>query len=419
MSEFNLSSLYHMINAAEPVDYVAIKEFYEYFSVCGLRSNVVVPTYGLAEHTVFVCSGGKQVLEVSKASIERDNVEIIREEVLEYHSENIGQDHSISFQNQRIVGCGYPGHAKDVLLYIVDTGSSKVLRDLEIGEIWIGSPSKARGYWNLTDLSLHDFNAQIAGTIVPSEKNHFLRTGDLGFLYKGELFICGRLKDLIIIGGSNHYPQDIERSIEFNLSIYIRAGCSAAFSIQFQDNNKPEDIVYIAEIKDGVTKVDFPDIVKKCREIAANEHGIGINTICLLETRSIPKTTSGKIARAWCRKGLQQGTLKILYRSDESTINQKDFLELDQNEAQTSGKYEKLPTGEPGSTTLQNMHFSAQNVREMKLEDIAKYLEAALVQISAIGPNQLKAPIPKTSPLVGLGLDSMTIVQFHGVVENK
>lgn len=276
-AKLDLSSLRHMINAAEPVDFHAIMEFYDCFGAYGLPNNVVIPTYGLAEHTVFVCSGGKQVITVSRAALEAGRVEMVGE-VHHLLGGSGGGGNAYKGGDvdeaslQQIVGCGYPSHGQDVQLLIVSsaaiahthTGSSTegagavaneevplVQPEGVVGEIWVASPSKAKGYWNQAELSQHEFHAPLPSNATqqgPAAGDGFLRTGDLGFMLNSELFICGRVKDLIIVRGSNHYPQDIERTAEQHQAGYIRAGCSAAFSLKGSDKSHTEDVIYIAEV---------------------------------------------------------------------------------------------------------------------------------------------------------------------------
>jgi acyl-CoA synthetase (AMP-forming)/AMP-acid ligase II len=198
------------------------------------------------------------------------------------NSSLLSSSSSSSSSTMRIVGCGYPSHGEDVHAVIVSTAAAAaaavsgagagagedeerssvatLLPDLEVGEIWIDSPSKARGYWQNPELSQHDFHATLPTAAVgESEGRSYLRTGDMGFLSKGELFICGRSKDMIILGGANHYPQDIERSIEQGLGEYLRNGCSAAIAVnasqmhKLNTNEAGEVVVFLAEVRHGLT----------------------------------------------------------------------------------------------------------------------------------------------------------------------
>lgn len=286
----DLSALQHMINAAEPVECQAISSFYHTFRPHGLADDVVVPTYGLAEHTVFVCSGGRQVLQVTKRSLESGVIDVIERSTIS----SMCQAQSLTqplFQSlpdtQLIAGCGYPS-THGVKVVIVDIVSEeKVVKDLVVGEIWVASPSKAMGYWRQPEQTKSDFYARLAESSregAPAMKldngdgrgeggdggkagkdtgekaveegdkaTEYLRTGDLGFFFNEELFVCGRLKDLIIIGGSNHYPQDIERSIEQACAEQLRAGCSAAFAIQ-STGTQNEAVVFVAEVRTFITR---------------------------------------------------------------------------------------------------------------------------------------------------------------------
>lgn len=430
----DLHTAVSLINAAEPVNFHSIQEFYETFSPYSLPGNVVQPTYGLAEHTVFVCSNGELVLTVKKSALELGRVEVIAEDTLHYdtHSKALLLD---AAEVQRLVGCGHPKQAEAVTVVIVDRDSKVELEDpLAVGEVWVSSPSKALGYWNRPEQSLEDFQA-----ILPNyPTTAFLRTGDMGFMYKDELFICGRLKDMIIVGGSNHYPQDIEGDIEMNVGEYLRAGCSAAFAIQ-SNNRATEDAAYVAELKDNINSNLYPDIVKRIREVVSQEHGLSIRIVCLLRTRTVPKTTSGKIARSWCRRGLMDGTLSILYRSEEEGGNSSgslgDGIELTAGGGDnTKDGYQKVPvdgnttaaptsaaktTPPPPEMSSLGPTLPAAELRRLPINDIKTKLERALVLISTSGPTALQAPINPSVSLLALGLDSMTIVQYQGVLENK
>jgi len=201
----SLGTLVHMINAAEPVDPDGIAAFSACFAKHGLPEGVVFPTYGLAEHTVFVCSGGTQVLTVDKRRLEADRV-----------VEPVAADQAAAVETSVIAGCGFPARPGDrhVDVKIVgrrggggggdgdgdgddgdgDAGEEAVLGEDRVGEIWVASPSKAKGYWGKPDATAAEFHAALPGGDGGAYPGGYFRTGDLGFLHGGELFICGRIK---------------------------------------------------------------------------------------------------------------------------------------------------------------------------------------------------------------------------------
>lgn len=238
----NLSTVRHIINAAEPVTEESITAFNDTFAPFGLKKEVMFPTYGLAEHTVFVCSGGKQRLTVSKHALEVDRnvVEITDKEI---------SANTVS----RMIGCGFPSH-QNVDVKIVSTETLQVLSEDKVGEIWIRSASKAGGYYMKQEITNREFFAQVGVDPDQSQdnttnaKDGYLRTGDLGFLHKDELFVCGRLKDLIIIGGRNYYPQDLEATAEAT-DARLRPGCSAAFTVD-PISGSDEQVAIVLELRE-------------------------------------------------------------------------------------------------------------------------------------------------------------------------
>jgi acyl-CoA synthetase (AMP-forming)/AMP-acid ligase II len=279
----DLSSLRHMINGAEPIDIHGMEQFYKIFGNFGLKRGVIFPTYGLAEHTLFVCSGGTHVLTLDKAKLEVDG---IVEEI-----DNTKAADSSDETTRSLVGCGHPSR-QNIDVRIVHPETCFEEGRGHVGEIWIRSPSKARGYYKNPQLTKDSFLAEIL--IAPStskEENEpakeeeegdgethqkesanssdnnnsnndddpsvgYLRTGDLGFMHKEELFICGRLKDLIIVGGRNYYPQDIEATAE-STSDLLRPGCCAAFSLDSRaglEGGGTEEVALIMELRDILSK---------------------------------------------------------------------------------------------------------------------------------------------------------------------
>src|SRR5205823_11018829 len=178
---------------------------------------------------------------------------------------------------------------------IVDPESLRLAGAEEIGEIWVKGPSVAKGYWNRAEETEQIFNAFIAGSV----DGPFLRTGDLGFLQDGELFVTGRLKDLIIIRGRNHYPQDIELTVEQSHQA-LRPGCGVAFSV---DVLNEERLVIVQEVERQYRNLNVGEVVETIRHAVAEEHELKVYAMVLIKTGSIPKTSSGKRQRRACREG--------------------------------------------------------------------------------------------------------------------
>ncbi len=190
----------------------------------------------------------------------------------------------------------------------------------EVGEIWVSGPSIADGYWNQSETTERTFNAYLRDT----QAGPFLRTGDLGFIEAGELFVTGRLKDMIVIKGRNHYPQDIERTVEES-NPSIRPNCAASFSVNIEGEEK---LVILAEIerrywdtirsaqsnsdRSRTNSTDWQDLIQSIRREVSKNHDLQVHSTLLLKPGSIPKTSSGKIQRHVCRADFLAGTLGVL-----------------------------------------------------------------------------------------------------------
>jgi acyl-CoA synthetase (AMP-forming)/AMP-acid ligase II/acyl carrier protein len=380
----NLSSVRHIINAAEPVDEESIEAFEKSFGPFGL-GKVIFPTYGLAEHTVFVCSGGKQRISVLKEKLEVDG-EVVLSDVKE------ADDGTIS----RLVGCGSPAR-QGVDVRIVNRETCEELPSDRVGEIWVQSPSKAAGYFGKEPETKEDFQAKLNGANI-SDKT-FLRTGDLGFIHNDEVFICGRLKDLIILAGRNYYPQDIEATAEA-ASDQLRPGCSAAFTID-PTREGGEEVALVMELRE-VPPVSEAEAVcnklaEQVRSAINQEHSLGISQLVFLRTRTVPKTTSGKIARAWCRKGFLGGTLQIVFKKSfkDGTAN----FEIEQAE-------NPLPKAALSKEEVDKLRASSK-------EEIFDKLRTDVSRTGQIPPDT----IDKDTALITI-LDSISISQFKGRLES-
>jgi acyl-CoA synthetase (AMP-forming)/AMP-acid ligase II len=209
----------------------------------------------------------------------------------------------------KLVGCGRTWMDQQII--IVDPDSLTLCPPDTLGEIWISGPNVAHGYWNQPEETEATFGAHLADTPANGEQRGqgpFLRTGDLGFLQDGELFISGRWKDLIIIDGLNHYPQDIELTVEGSHPT-VRPGCSAAFSIDAQGR---EQLVIVAEVGRGEPQaIDTEEVTWAIRSAVSEWHDLQTHAIVLLKSHTIFKTSSGKIQRRACRDGFVSGSLDV------------------------------------------------------------------------------------------------------------
>jgi thioester reductase-like protein len=275
LAGIDLSSLDTIFVGAEPLRAKTFTRFRQRFAHYGLRPGALTGAYGLAENTLGVTGWGRQTLALNKRALENNLARV--EKALPENS------------NQTpVVSCGKPVAGN--VVRIVDPQSTQALGDGRVGEIWVAGPSNGGGYWHRPEVTAETFGARIAG----DEEHTYLRTGDLGFLYEGELFVCGRTKDLIIIRGVNCYPSDIEAVVERSAE-QVRNGCVAAFSVEREEQ---EALVVVAEVRDEHA---LPDGKALARAIRRHAH-IDPHTILFVPPRSIPKTTSGKIRRAETRR---------------------------------------------------------------------------------------------------------------------
>jgi FkbH-like protein len=289
----DLSSWKVAFNGAEPIRPETLERFTAAFSSCGFRRETFYPCYGLAEATLMV-SGGKPsqppaMRSFLSRSLEQGNAKEATP--------------SPDTPTRTLVGCGQnlPGQK----IAIVDPESLRECPPRKIGEIWLSGESVAEGYWRREEQTETVFRAHLA----ECDKRSYLRTGDLGFFSDDELFVTGRLKDLIIIRGRNHYPQDIEYTME-KAHPALSRGCGAAFSVEINGN---ERLAVVQELDRRHRKTDPSAIVDAIREAIAAEHEINVYAVALLSPGGIPKTSSGKIQRHACHSGFLHKTLPLVH----------------------------------------------------------------------------------------------------------
>ena len=282
----DLSTWEVAFNGAEPVNLETLERFSEFFAPCGFSPEAFLACYGLAEATLIVSGGPKARIPKSKRLIinELANNRAVNSSKLE---------NTVS-----IVGCGQISELST--LKIVNPETLIPCAPNEIGEIWLSGPNVACGYWNRPSETASTFHARLCDASDAT----FLRSGDLGFMDKGELYITGRLKNMIIIDGKNHYPHDIERIVEKSYPAIQSGGC-AVFS--FEDSGK-ELLVVLVEIRRNLV-TNKTELLKGIRKVISEDYELPIFDIKLMFPGSIPRTTSGKIKHFLCKTNYITGTL--------------------------------------------------------------------------------------------------------------
>lgn len=282
MDGVDLSSLRIALNGAEPVRADTIARFIETFAPHGFDPRAIYPAYGMAEATLLISGGTRGGGHVMRS---------VSRTALQAHAAEAPADPGDA---QLVVGCGCALTGEQIA--IVNPESRQRLAADRVGEIWVSGANVARAYWRNDAATREELNAKIAG-----EDGRWLRTGDLGFLdHTGELFVSGRIKDLIIIRGINHYPQDIERTVQSQDSA-LRENCGAAFSVP--DEHGEEDLVIVQEVERTARhSIDTGEIKGQIREAVADSHELSARHIALIRPGALPKTTSGKIQRKLARR---------------------------------------------------------------------------------------------------------------------
>ena len=291
-AKLDLSCWEIAVNGAEPVLAETMARFAETFGPCGFRREAFCPAYGMAETTVMISLASSKTYLVVKA---------VQRQALEHNSiQPVASNEPAEIR--QVVGCGQIG--RNHALRIVDPYTLRGCSADQVGEIWISGPSVAQGYWNRPEETTKIFNAYLTTGEGP-----FLRTGDMGFLQGDELFITGRLKDVIILWGRNHYAHHIERTVEQSHPA-LRPGGGAVFGV---DVGGEQQLVVTQEVESRSLKnLDKSAVMESIRKALVLHHMVEAHTIVLLRPGSAPKTPTGKIQRAACRTKFLEGSLNMI-----------------------------------------------------------------------------------------------------------
>jgi acyl-CoA synthetase (AMP-forming)/AMP-acid ligase II len=277
---------------SEPIQPESLERFANVFEPCGFRPEAFLPCYGLAESTLIVTSGARAESPTAIA--------ICRSALRQGRVEPPARDRQGDVQ--QLVGCGTA--LKDQKLLIVDPQTLRRCPPDRTGEIWLQGPSVARGYWRKREATEQTFGAYVADT----GEGPFLRTGDIGFVRDGELFVVGRLKEVIIVRGRNHWPQDIERTAAA-VDPAFDYGCCTAFALE---GDGGERLVVVQEIRPRPS-LDFNRLGAAIQAAVGSDHEVDLHAVCFVKPGGVPRTSSGKLRRLACRDAYSDGSLPVVH----------------------------------------------------------------------------------------------------------
>jgi acyl-CoA synthetase (AMP-forming)/AMP-acid ligase II/acyl carrier protein len=374
-AQLDLSSWEVAFNGAEPIRAETLARFSEAFHGAGFRPRSFLPCYGLAEATLLVAGGAPEaapvVAELDAAALERGRA-------------RFSEPKEEPTKSWRLVGCGRP--AGGLTVVIADPATGERCAPDRIGEIWVAGPGVAAGYWGRPQATAETFAARLAGEPAAGP---FLRTGDLGFLARGELWIAGRRKDLIILRGRNLYPQDVERTAEL-VHPALRPGCGAAFAIE---RDGEERLVVVWELDRRHAGEDAGALAEAVRRAVGEEFEVAVEEVLLVAPGCVPKTSSGKIQRQACRAAYLAVSWKPLGRSvpRDETAADDDFVAPPDRM-----RLAALPPGE----------------RRAALLALLRRETARAARVSA-------GEISSAATLAATGIDSLAAVELQGRLEEQ
>lgn len=372
--QLDLSSWLVAFNGAEPIRANVLSEFTKKFSRYGFRHEAHYPCYGMAE-TSLIVTGGYQTAPPVVRTFDK-------QELSQYRVKRVEPSNGDDRQVTELVGCGRVIPGEDIR--IVHPEKHTELPQGRIGEIWIHSPSNGLGYWNRPRETAEVFHARLN----PDNGVSYVRSGDLGFFDDGELFVTGRLKDMIIVRGVNRYPQDIEATVE-NCDELICSGGVAAFAVERWDR---EHLVVVCEV-DRKKGVDWAALIQKIRSAVTEEHDLPPDAVVLVRNGSVPKTSSGKVQRHACREQFLNDSLLTIAK----------WSLQDSDDASGNGVVVPVRSGRTDE--------SPSGAR-------TKIIEAVMNHVRLVAKERAKELSPDTNIVVDLGLDSLERLEIARELES-
>ncbi len=379
----DLSSWKTAFNGAEPIRASTLRQFSERFSKVGFNPSAFLPCYGMAETTLIV-TGGPQPEPPVLQYFDSKQLDLGR--VLACNANDPDA--------RELVGSGAVLPGEEIL--IVDGTTFRPCQSDEIGEVWVKSPSVGQGYWEREEETVNTFGAMTSDGSGP-----YLRTGDLGFLHEGQLYVAGRLKDMIIVRGVNRYPQDIEQTVEQAHEI-MQSGLTAAFA---ESSGERERLVICAEVQKRAEDTNWEEVIKAIRREVTLQHELPPDAVVLVRFGTLPRTSSGKIQRHACRDLFSNGSLKIVaqWRSWELEIPDSEPMIA----ASTSHSWGT--TGSLAKPTAGTAPVAGQPDHEI--------VDIVMDAIRAVAQERAKQLEIDTNIVLDLGLDSLERMQIAHSLE--
>lgn len=392
---------------AEPIRPDTLSLFADTFAASGFRSQAFYPCYGLAETTLLAAgpnySHEPVVLAVNRQALAEHRV-----------LPACGEPDEMT---QRLVGCGQamPDHQ----LLIVRPDMDEQCETDEVGEILISGPSVCQGYWNRAEESAAMFGGHVDGV-----EGRFVRTGDLGFLRDDELFVTGRLKDVVIIRGRNHYPQDIEQTAE---EAHPAVLMGAAFALE---NEYGERLVVVHQIDRQYRDADFDEVVRAIRRAIVEQHELDPYAVVLIRQTSLPITSSGKVQRSLCREQYLADELKVVHAwinpavdtASDAKMAEQINVNLDGEGIAWSRRRDSdavdaaLTPATNGEAKPRRLSPRAASVElDRAAEGIEAWMQNWLVARLALKPNDVQ----RDRPFAEYGVDSLTAVELSHELEEQ
>ena len=374
IESLDLSHWQVAFSGAEPILPRTLRDFANRFADCGFRDSAFYPCYGLAEATLLAAGSDgpakPKLLTVQRESLGQGTAKIFAD------------DESVDARTtQQLVCCGHA--ANDTELLIVDPESRLPLESEQVGEIWLRGRSVSDGYWNRAEENESRFGAALA---TDESGAGFCRTGDLGFIHGGELYVTGRSKDVIILRGRNLFPQDIETTV--SETVGSEGGMCAAISVK---GPRSEALAVIAEIPRRFDESKLPELAREIRRSIIDTHEVDPRHVCLVRQATVPLTSSGKVQRNRCRELFDDDQIKSKYRYDRASGSEQAPIALP-----------SLPAN-PSSED-----------RDSIIQSIEQWMTQWLVVRAGVAPEKIDLDMP----FADYGLDSLTAVELSGETED-